>query len=118
MSTKKIDPRGAQPTDPPWARLLFLLVQGRDGQWWRAILLAVPLLLLVVALVGLVGMMMITALLPLGGWISGAIGVGWLTAGGALALCRRRHNVTSRRVNHRAPRPASGTSTRSSIVGR
>jgi hypothetical protein len=94
VTTKKIAPIEAQPTDPPWARLLFLLVQGRDGQWWRAILLVVPLLLLVVALAGLIGM--IAALLPLGGWISGAVGVGSLTAGGALALRRRRDNTTSR----------------------
>jgi hypothetical protein len=94
VTTKKIDLIGAQPTDPPWARLLFLLVQGRDGQWWRAILLLAPLLLLVVALVGLVSM--IAALLPLGGWISGAVGIGSLTASGALALCRRRDNTNSR----------------------
>jgi hypothetical protein len=94
VTTKKIDPLGAQPTDPPWARLLFLLVQGRDGQWWRAILLVASLLLLVVALAGLVGM--IAALPPLGGWISGAVGVGSLTAGGTLALCRRRDNTISR----------------------
>lgn len=94
MTTKKIDLIGAQPTDPPWARLLFLLVQGRDGQWWRAVLLVALLLLLVVALTGLVGM--IAAPLPLGGWTSGAVGVGSLTVGGALALRRRRDNTTSR----------------------
>lgn len=96
MTPEKIDPSGPQPTDPPWARLLFLLVQGRDGQCWRAILLAAPLVLLVVALAGLVGMIMIAALSPFGGWISSAVGVGSLTAGGALALLCRRHSTTSR----------------------
>lgn len=50
MTSKKIDPLGAQPTDPPWARLAFLLVQGREGQWWRAILLIASLLFLLIAL--------------------------------------------------------------------
>ena len=59
-------------------------------------LLAAPLVLLVVALAGLVGMIMIAALSPFGGWISSAVGVGSLTAGGALALLCRRHSTTSR----------------------
>jgi hypothetical protein len=29
----------ARPTDPPLWRLAFLLLQGRDGQWWRGLLL-------------------------------------------------------------------------------
>jgi len=65
-----------QPSDPPWARLLFLLVQGREGQWWRAILLATPLLVLVGVL---------TAAPPFG-WVGGVLGVGGLTA----ALVRRQ----------------------------
>lgn len=93
MTSKKIDPLGAQPTDPPWAQLVFLLVQGRDGQWWRAIILVAPLLLCVVTLVVLVGM--IAALLPLGAWISGAVGIGSLITGGAVALYRRRHTPPS-----------------------
>jgi hypothetical protein len=86
MSGRKIDLSGAQPTDPPWARLLFLVVQGRDGQWWRAILLIMPLLLLAVALVVLTNMVLIAALLPLGGWFSGAAG--------ALIWYRWRRNTT------------------------
>ncbi|HSL07578.1 MAG TPA: hypothetical protein VK887_06330 [Pseudonocardiaceae bacterium] len=80
MSAKRTEPVGAQPGDPPWARLLFLLVQGRDGQWWRAILLVTPLLLLVA------GLAVAAAVLPLG-WVGGALGVGSLTA---LAVARRR----------------------------
>lgn len=90
MSTKKIDPNGAQPTDPPWARLLFLVVQGREGQWWRAILLLVPLLLLVIALVVLIVMIMAGALQPLSGWISA--GAGSLIAAGAVAWYQRRRS--------------------------
>lgn len=45
MTTRKVEPIGAQPTDPPWARLVFLLVQGREGQWWRAVMLLTPVLL-------------------------------------------------------------------------
>jgi len=81
VSTKKADPAGAQPGDPPWARLLFLLVDGRDGQWWRGFLLmALAGLLLVGAL----------AVLPVG-WVGGALGVGSLTA---LAVARRRGGAT------------------------
>lgn len=85
MSAKKIDPSGAQPTDPAWARLLFLVVEGRNGQWWRAILLVVTLLLLVIALVVLIG-----TLRPLGVWISS--GAGSLIAAGILAWYQRRHH--------------------------
>lgn len=92
MSAKKIDPSGAQPTDPPWARLLFLLVQGREGQWWRAILLVVPLLLAVIALATLVLMIIFGALLPLDGWIGGVAGS--VFAAGALAWYQRRRNTT------------------------
>ncbi|MDQ3765044.1 MAG: hypothetical protein M3460_27120 [Actinomycetota bacterium] len=94
MTDKNTDPIGAKLTDPPWARLLFLLVQGRDGQWWRAIVLLGSLLLLMVALTGLLGV--IAVLLPFEGWISGVIGVGSLTAGGALALRRRQQGKRSR----------------------
>ncbi len=83
MSTKKTDLIGAQPTDPPWARLLFLLVQGRDGQWWRGFLL--------LALAGLL-LVGVLAVLPVpAGWVGGALGVGSLTA---LAVARRRRGAT------------------------
>lgn len=69
--------RQATATEPPWVRLLFLLVQGRDGQWWRAILLVAPRVLLLLTLVGLI--FMIAAWLPFGGWASGILGVASLT---------------------------------------
>jgi hypothetical protein len=83
VSTKRTDPVGAQPTDPPWARLLFLLVQGRDGQWWRGFLL--------VALTGLLLVGVLAAVLVFAGWVGGAVGVGSLTA---LAVARRRGGAT------------------------
>jgi hypothetical protein len=85
VTAKKTEPVGAQPTDPPWARLLFVLVEGRDGQWRRSILLLASLLLVVLALAGLVGM--IGALPPLGGWVVSGV---FVTTSGALALRRRR----------------------------
>ncbi|MGH3812238.1 MAG: hypothetical protein ACRDUV_07240 [Pseudonocardiaceae bacterium] len=79
MTAKRTDLVGAQPGDPPWARLLFLLVQGRDGQWWRGLLL--------IALTGLL-LVGVLAMLPApAGWLGGALGVGSLTA---LAVARRR----------------------------
>lgn len=66
MITKRIEPVGAQPDDPPGWRLLFLLVQGRDGQWWRGSLL--------VALVGLLLVGVLAALLMFAGWTGGALG--------------------------------------------
>ncbi len=84
--SRRTDPIGAQPTDPPWARLLFLLVQGRDGQWWRGLLL--------VALTGLLGVTLVGVLattLVFAGWVGGALGVGSLTA---LAVARRRGGAT------------------------
>lgn len=78
MTAKRADSVGAQPSDPAWARLLFMLVQGRDGQWWRAILLVMPLLVLV----GLI------AAVPPVGWVGGALGVGGLTA----AFARRQRH--------------------------
>lgn len=79
MSTKRTDSVGAQPTDPPGWRLLFLLVQGCDGQWRRGFLL--------MALTGLLLVGVLAALLFFAGWAGGALGVGWLTA---LAMARRR----------------------------
>jgi hypothetical protein len=66
VTAKEIDSVGAQPTDPPWWRWLFLLVQGRDGQWWRGFLL--------VALVGLLVVGVLAALLMFAGWAGGALG--------------------------------------------
>lgn len=81
---------GAQPGDPAWVRLLFVMVEGQHGQWWRALLL--------VALVGLVGAALLAALAPalagwvtLAGWVGSALGIGSLTAGmTALAWRRKR----------------------------
>ncbi len=88
---RKTDLNGVQPSDPPWARLLFLVVQGRDGQWWRAILLVVLLLLLVIALVVLIDMIMIGSLTSAGS----------LIAAGALAWYRHRRNTVNRAVTGR-----------------
>lgn len=88
MSVKKPNPVGAQPTDPPWARLLFTLVEGPDRQCWRAILLVTPLLLL------MAGFVMVAMKAAPVSWISGAMGVGSLTA---LAICRRRRAPESLR---------------------
>lgn len=79
MTTKRTDPVGAQPDDPPWWRLLFLLVQGRDGEWWRGFVL--------VALAGLLLVAGLGALLMFADWRAGALGVGSLAA---LGLARRR----------------------------
>lgn len=85
MSTKRTDQVAAQPTDPPWARLLFLLVQGRDGQWWRGLLL--------IALAGLL-LVGVLAVLPVpAGWVGGAVGAGSLTA---LVVAARRRGGVSR----------------------
>ncbi|MCA1707939.1 MAG: hypothetical protein LC808_33555 [Actinobacteria bacterium] len=79
MSTDRTDLVGPQPTDPPWARLLFMLLIGRDGQCWRAVLLLTPLLLLVA------GVVLVATTAP-GGWIGGVLGFGSLTA---LAMSQR-----------------------------
>ncbi|MDQ4011702.1 MAG: hypothetical protein M3228_13680 [Actinomycetota bacterium] len=81
----RTDAVGAQPTDPPWARLLFLLVQGRDGQWWRGFVL--------VALTGLLGTVLVgvlAAVVVFAGWVGGALGLGGLAS--LAVLRRRRHN--------------------------
>ncbi|MGH4007105.1 MAG: hypothetical protein ACRDTH_02865 [Pseudonocardiaceae bacterium] len=83
MSTKRPDAARAQPADPPWARLLFLLVQGRDGQWWRGLLL--------IALTGLLLVGVLAVLPAPAGWVGGALGVGSLIA---LAVARRRGGAT------------------------
>jgi hypothetical protein len=85
VSTKRADSVGAQPTDPPWARLLFLLVQGRDGQWWRGFLL--------MALTGLLLVGVLAVLPVVAGWVGGVLGVGSLTA---LTVARRRRDASRR----------------------
>lgn len=87
MTTERADPAGAQPGDPAWARLLFVLVEGRNGQWWRGSLLVALAGLVMAALVGaLVGA------LALAGWVGGVLGVGSLTAAAALTR-RRKHTL-------------------------
>jgi len=81
MSAEKPNPVGAQPTDPPWARLLFLLVEGPDRQCWRAILLVTPLLLL------MAGFVVVALTAAPVSWVGGTVGLGSLAA---LAVCRRR----------------------------
>lgn len=85
MTTKRIDPLGAQPTDPPGWRLLFRLVEGRDGQWRRGI-----------ALLFLIGLLLVSglvALLILAGWTGGVLGVGSLAALGLARRRRRRSGI-------------------------
>lgn len=84
VSTGKPDPVGAQPDDPPGWRLLFLVVQGREGQWWRGFLL--------VALVGL----LLVGLLVAAGWAGagGALGAGSLVT---LAVAGRHRRGSGRR---------------------
>lgn len=105
VTTERDDPHGAQPNDPAWARLLFLLVQGRDGQWWRAILLMVPVLLLVAVLA------MIMAELPVASWL-GLFGVSTAVTGGVLARSRR-HRTHARTAtsqdSHATPRASACT---------
>jgi hypothetical protein len=88
VSTRRIDLVGAQPDDPPWWRLLFLLVQGREGEWWRGLLL--------VALAGLLLVGGLGTLLVLAGWTGGAIGIGSLAALSAARRRRRRSGTCQR----------------------
>jgi hypothetical protein len=81
VTIKITDPVGAQPTDPPWWRWLFLLVQGRDGQWWRGFAL--------VALVGLLVVGALAALLMVTGWAGGALST---LSALVVAWCRRGHS--------------------------
>ncbi|MGH4008440.1 MAG: hypothetical protein ACRDTH_09865 [Pseudonocardiaceae bacterium] len=87
VTTTQADLGGPQPTDPPWARLLFALVQGREGQWWRAILLFMPLF----AVIGL-----IVAWLSIDVWTSGAL------AAAAWAWPRRTGHPRRRRPTSRS----------------
>ncbi len=86
MTIKRTDPPGPQPTDPPWARLLFLLVQGRDGEWWRGFVL--------VALVGLL-LFGVFCVLIFAVWAGGALGLG--SASAALGMVWRRRCQSRRR---------------------
>jgi hypothetical protein len=83
VNTKRGGPAGPQQTDPPWARLLFMVLEGREGQCWRAILLVTPLLLL---MIGLFVVVVVAAHVFPAGWAGGVLGIGSLTA--ALALAR------------------------------
>lgn len=74
--------QGAKPTDPPLMRLLFVLVEGRSGQWWRATVL----LLTGSVLVGMLAVAV--ALLFATGWLGGVIGAS--TVGGVSALISSR----------------------------
>ncbi|MEO7196688.1 MAG: hypothetical protein ABIZ05_18020 [Pseudonocardiaceae bacterium] len=80
MTTKKHDPVRAQPEDPPWWRLVFLVVQGPHGQWWRGF-----------ALIGLLLVGMLAALLVFAGGAGGALGVGSLAV-----AWRGRHRLGRR----------------------
>lgn len=80
MTTKRSDLVGALPNDAPCWRLLFLLVQSRDGEWWRGFLL--------LALAGLLLIGVLFALSTFPDWAAGVLGAGSLTA--ALATRHRR----------------------------
>lgn len=91
-------PLGAKSTDPPWWRLVFLLVQGRDREWLRGFVLLMLLLAVFVALVALISGM--AGLLP-GGWAASWLGGGALGAS-SLVACRQ---VTRWRRRLRRGRP-------------
>jgi hypothetical protein len=80
---------GAQPTDPPWARIVFLLFQGREVHWGRVILMVAWLCLLLSITLG--GFLVMIAVLPHVGWVYGLVGVGSVTAG---TLTVRRYRQT------------------------
>lgn len=86
MTTKRTAPVGAQPSDPPCWRLLFLMVQGRDGEWWRGFAL--------MALSGLLVVGGLSALLVITGWPGGALGAGSLLIEPA---------APARRINQQQP---------------
>jgi hypothetical protein len=84
---------GAQPTDPPWARIVFLLFQGREVHWGRVILMVAWLCLLLLITLG--GFLVMIAVLPHVGWVYGLVGIGSVTAG-TLTVRRYRRNSMSR----------------------
>jgi hypothetical protein len=91
VSAEKVGSVGPQSTDPPWVRLLFTVLEGRDGQIWRAVLLMTPPLLLVA------GLVIVVTGAPVG-WIIGALGGGSLTTSAfALFKRRQRHHRTELR---------------------
>ncbi len=84
---------GAQPTDPPWARIVFLLFEGREVHWGRVTLMVAWLCML--PLITLGGFLAMIAVLPHGGWVYGLVGIGSVTAG-TLTVRRHRRNSKSR----------------------
>lgn len=72
---------GAHGDDPPGWRVVFAILQGRDGEWLRAAVLLVLVLAFAVALAYAVG--------P---WVSGALSAAGALAGGARAITKSRRN--------------------------
>lgn len=103
MTTERVESVGAQPTDPALMRLLFLLVEGREGQVWRAVLLLTPLLLVL-------GLVLVTFSAVVGS-IVGAVGVGSLIASTiALSRLRSKAAAVSSTAPLRDPRRQGSTS--------
>lgn len=94
MTTERVNRAVAQPTDPPWARLAFVVLEGRDGQWWRAILLVTPLLVVPLVVTSVLAVLL-GVMATSGVWVGGAFGVGSVTT--ALALSRRAGRPLTRR---------------------
>lgn len=82
------NPAGFQPTDAPWWRLVFLLVDGDDDQWRRGLMLIV-----------LAGMFLVGGLVVLLFFASWAGGAGGALAAGLLTtlFVDRRHRSRSGR---------------------
>ena len=72
---------GAQVSDPPAWRAVFVILQGRDGEWLRAAVFLVVVLAFAVALMYAVG--------P---WVSGALSAAGALTGGARAITRSRRD--------------------------
>jgi hypothetical protein len=71
---------GPQRGDSPGWRVVFLILQGRDGEWRRAVVFVILLLGFLVALAVVAG--------P---WVPGAItAAGAITGGVSAFRCRRR----------------------------
>ncbi|MGH3976792.1 MAG: hypothetical protein ACRDS9_26265, partial [Pseudonocardiaceae bacterium] len=87
-------PLGAQPTDPPRWRLVFLLVQGRDREWLRGFVLLVLPLAVLVALIALISG--IGGLLP-DAWVASWVGGGVLSAS-SLLVCAQVPRRRRRRL--------------------
>lgn len=89
-SAEKTTLVGAQAHDPPLWRFVFFLFNGRQGQWWSLILIAVSLVLLLLATIA-TALTMIAIMLPGGPWISGIIG----SMIGGTSLWWHRRNIKS-----------------------